>query len=127
MKPQNSAKVLISLSTQKSLCLGPVRVALCLCADRGTCNSSPGPETDFYDDSEFRIFAEIRLHRPVLAVLYTWLAVPVVTISSASNAAAAFEAVLEQVRKRYGELPEISLQTDNGGEFGQEFVSLSLS
>ena len=52
---------------------------------------------------------------------------PVVTISSASNAAAAFEAVLEQVRKRYGELPEISLQTDNGGEFGQEFVSLSLS
>ena len=39
---------------------------------------------------------------------YTW-AVPIVTIGSASNATAAFEAVLEQVYKRYGERPTIAL------------------
>ena len=54
---------------------------------------------------------------------FTW-AIPVITVGKASNAAAACRAVLKQVEKRYGKPAggwNINLQTDNGGEFGDEF------
>ncbi len=54
---------------------------------------------------------------------FTW-AIPVITVGKASNTAAAFRAVLKQIEKRYGKPTggwNINLQTDNGGEFGDEF------
>ena len=61
------------------------------------------------------------LHVIDLFSQYTW-AVPVVTLGKASNAVQAFEAILNQIKERYGALPDrIGLQTDNGGEFGREF------
>ena len=63
------------------------------------------------------------LHVIDLFSQYTW-AVPVVTLGKASNAVNAFRAILDQIKERYGDgaLPErMTLQTDNGGEFGREF------
>jgi len=64
------------------------------------------------------------LHVIDLFSQYTW-AVPVVTVGSTSNTAAAFKKILAQVTERYGAdaLPEeIDLQTDNGPEFGAAFA-----
>lgn len=63
------------------------------------------------------------LHVMDLFSQFTW-AVPVVTLGKASNAVNAFKAILRQIKERYGDdaLPErMTLQTDNGGEFGKEF------
>ena len=63
------------------------------------------------------------LHVIDLFSQFTW-AVPVVTLGKASNTVQAFKAILDQIKERYGDdaLPErMTLQTDNGPEFGAEF------
>ena len=63
------------------------------------------------------------LHVIDLFSQFTW-AVPVVTLGKQSNTIQAFKAILNQIKERYGDdaLPErMTLQTDNGPEFGAEF------